>query len=110
MASLFLIASYEHEKEDITKGTMMDEETYNAIHALHIVFSEPRDDFSAPLDEPAEIETAWPNSVRGDVMIAVALMIVYSSLHNSIARLRQKYFAPTIKRHPRRRLSNDEGI
>ena len=92
---------------------MLDEDTFNAIHALHIVFSEPRDDFSAPLDDPpsAEIETAWPNSVRGDVMIAVALMIVYSSLYHSIARLRQKYFAPPIKkRYPRRRLSNDEGI
>lgn len=90
----------------------MDEETFNAIHALHIVFSEPREDFSTLLDEPppAEIETEWPNSVRGDVMIAVALMIVYTSLYQSIARLRQKQFAPSIKRHPRRRLSNDEGI
>lgn len=89
----------------------MDEETFNAIHALHIVFSEPRDDFSTPLDEPpsAEVETEWPSSVRGDVMIAVALMVVYTSLYQSIARLHKKYCSPPIKRHPRRRLSNDRA-
>jgi len=92
---------------------MLDEETFIAMHALHIAFAEARGDFfSTHLDEPpsAEIDTSWPNSVRSDVMLGVALMIVYSSLYLSTARLRQKYFAPPIKRHPRRRLSNDEGI
>ena len=89
---------------------MLDEETFNAMHALHIAFAEARGDFfSTPLDEPpsAEIETSWPNS---DVMLGVALMIVYSCLYISKARLRQNYFAPPIKRYPRRRLSNDENI
>jgi len=87
----------------------LDEETFDAIRALHIAFFEARGDFSPPAQEEppaAEIETSC---IRSAVMLGVALIIVCSSLYPSIARIRRKYFAP-IKRHPRRRLSNDEGI
>jgi len=93
---------------------MLDEETFDAIRALHLAFFEARGDFFPPAQEEppaAEIETScsWPSSIRSAVMLGVALIIVCSSLYPSIARIRRKYFAP-IKRHPRRRLSNDEGI
>jgi hypothetical protein len=94
---------------------MLDEETFNAMRALHIAFVEARGNdyfFPTSQEEPptAEIETSWQISNRRAVMIGVALMIVYSSLYPSIAQLRRKYFAPIKQRHPRRRLSNDEGI
>lgn len=92
---------------------MFDEETFNAIRALHTAFVE-RGDFSPPGESSsAEIETSWPNFVRSDVvLLGVALVIGYSSLHQSIAWVRRKYAAPPepTKLHPRRRLSNDEGI
>eukprot|EP00986_Skeletonema_menzelii_P020180 scaffold30436_cov160-Skeletonema_menzelii.AAC.4 len=91
---------------------MLDEETFNAMHVLHVAFAEGRD-FPTLLDEPpsAEIETSWSNSVRSVVMIGVAFTIVCSFLyHLSIALFRQKHVAPTIMRHPRCRPSNDERI
>ena len=91
---------------------MLDEETFEAMRALHIAFVEGRDFPILVDDEPASAEideTSWSNNFRSMIMIGATLTIVCSVLYLylSVARRRQKSFEATIKWHPR---PNEESV
>ena len=86
--------------------TMFDEETFDALRALHVAFEEGEVSLQVeqqPLNTPRHL------CIKEALMVGVALVIVYASIS---MMLRKKRRASGISRHPFRirRKSIDEIV